>query len=47
MVKLSDMKGQEVLDVQEGNGEIKFILKNGRKYLLKVQDDKFVFDSID
>lgn len=39
------MKGQELVDVQEESSEVKFTFKNGKKYSLKVQDEKFVFSS--
>lgn len=38
------MKGQELVDVQEGS-ELKFTFKTGKKYSLKVQDGKFIFSS--
>jgi hypothetical protein len=45
LAKLSDMKGQELVDVQEEGGELRLTFKNGKKYSLKVQDGKFVFSS--
>jgi hypothetical protein len=45
LAKLSDMKGQELVDVQEEGGELRFTFKNGRNYSLKVQDGKFIFSS--
>jgi hypothetical protein len=45
VAKLSDMKGQELVDVQEEGSELKFTFKTGKKYSLKVQDGKFIFSS--
>jgi len=45
LAKLSDMKGQEIVDVQEEGGELRFTFKNGKNYSLKVQDGKFIFSS--
>jgi hypothetical protein len=45
LAKLSDMKGQELVDVQEEGGELRFTFKNGKNYSLKVQDGKFIFSS--
>ena len=39
------MKGQELVDVQEEGGDLRFTFKNGKKYSLKVQDGKFIFSS--
>jgi hypothetical protein len=39
------MKGQELVDVQEESGELRFTFKNGKNYSLKVQDGKFIFSS--
>jgi hypothetical protein len=45
MAKLSDMKGQELIDIKEENSEIKFIFKNGKKYSLRVEEGKFLFSA--
>jgi hypothetical protein len=45
LTNLSDMKGQELVDVQEEGGELRFTFKNGKKYSLKVQGEKFIFSS--
>lgn len=47
MAKLSDMKGQELVDIKEEKSKIEFIFKDGRKYLLSVQEGKFVFSTGD
>jgi hypothetical protein len=39
------MKGQELVDVQEEGGDLRFTFKSGKKYSLKVQDGKFIFSS--
>ena len=39
------MKGQELVDVQEEGGELRFTFKNGKNYSLNVQDGKFIFSS--
>jgi hypothetical protein len=43
MAELSEMKGQELVDIKEENNEIRFFFKNGKKYSLRVQEGKFVF----
>jgi hypothetical protein len=43
MAKLSDMKGQELVDIKEEKSKIEFIFKGGKKYSLRVQEGKFVF----
>ena len=43
MVKIEEMKGQELLDVQEGENEIRLIYKENR-YIIKTVNGKFVFD---
>jgi hypothetical protein len=47
MAKLSDMKGQELVDIKEEKSKIEFIFKDGKKYSLGVQEGKFVFSSWD
>jgi hypothetical protein len=43
MAELSEMKGQELVDIKEENNEIRFIFKNRKIYSLRVQEGKFVF----
>jgi hypothetical protein len=45
MAELVEMKGQELIDVQEGGNEISLTFKNGKRYSLMVQDGKFIFTS--
>ena len=47
MAKLSDMKGQELIDIKEGENKIDFIFKDGKKYSLRVHEGKFVFSTED
>ena len=47
MVELAEMKGQELVDVQEGGNEISLTFKNGKKYSLKVQEGRFIFNTKD
>ena len=46
MAKLSDMKGQELVDIKEEKSKIEFIFKDGKKYSLRVQEGKFVFSTV-
>ena len=46
MVKFDGIKGQELLDVEEKNGEITLIFKDNRYLFVKVQDGKLVVDSV-
>ena len=43
MTEMSEMKGQELVDIKEENNEIRFIFKNKKIYSLRVQEGKFVF----
>ncbi|HYY67360.1 MAG TPA: hypothetical protein VE572_03325 [Nitrososphaeraceae archaeon] len=47
MAKLSDMKGQELIDIKEEENKIEFIFKDGKKYSLRVHEGKFVFSTED
>lgn len=47
MAELAEMKGQELVDVQEGGNEIRLTFKNGKKYSLKVQEGRFIFNTKD
>lgn len=44
MIKLTEMKGKELIDVKENNNnnnnEIELIFKEG-KYIIRIIDDKF------
>jgi hypothetical protein len=43
MTELSEMKGQELVDIKEENNEIRFIFKSNKVYSLRVHDGRFVF----
>jgi hypothetical protein len=43
MTELSEMKGQELVDIKEENNEIRLIFKSKKVYSLKVHEGKFVF----
>jgi hypothetical protein len=43
MTELSEMKGQELVDIKEENNEIRFIFKNKKICSLSVQEGKFIF----
>jgi hypothetical protein len=45
MTELSEMKGQELVDIKEDNNEIRFIFKSKKVYSLKVHEGKFVFST--
>ncbi|HEY3525288.1 MAG TPA: hypothetical protein VGK47_03755 [Nitrososphaeraceae archaeon] len=47
MAELAEMKGQELVDIQEGGNEIGLTFKNGKKYSLKVQEGRFIFNTKD
>jgi hypothetical protein len=47
MAELAEMKGQELIDVQEGGNEISLTFKNGKRYSLKVEKGRFIFNSKD
>jgi hypothetical protein len=44
MAKLSDMKGQELVDVKEQNDELILIFKNNT-YVLRLKEGKLAFES--
>jgi hypothetical protein len=46
MAKFDGIKGQELLDVEEGREEITLIFKDNRFLFVKVQDGKLVCDSV-
>jgi hypothetical protein len=45
MTELSEMKGQELVDIKEENNEIRLIFKSKKVYSLKVHEGKFVFST--
>jgi hypothetical protein len=47
MAELAEMKGQELVDVQEGGNEISLTFKNGKRYSLMVREGRFIFTSKD
>jgi hypothetical protein len=46
MAKFDGIKGQELLDVEEGNEEITLIFKDNRFLFVKVQNGKLISDSV-
>ena len=45
MAELAEMKGQELVDVQEEANEISLTFKTGKKY--KVQEGRFILNTKD
>jgi|GEM_PF-1718654 hypothetical protein len=45
MTELSEMKGQELVDIKEENNEIRLIFKGKKVYSLKVHEGKLVFST--
>ncbi len=43
MTELTEMKGQELVDVKEVNNELEFIFKNNT-YVLKIVNENFVLE---
>ncbi len=43
MTEFTEMKGQELVDIKEGNNELEFIFKNNI-YVLKIVDENFVLE---
>jgi hypothetical protein len=43
MTELSEMKGEELVDIKEDNNEIRFIFKSKKVYSIRVHEGKFVF----
>lgn len=43
MTELTEMKGQELVDVKEGNNQLEFVFKNNT-YLLKIVNEDFVLE---
>lgn len=46
MVKYDGIKGQELLDVEEGNNEVTLIFKDNRFLFVKLENGKIVCDSV-
>ena len=46
MAKFDGVKGQELLDVEEGKGELTLIFKDNRYLFVKVQNGQLVIDSV-
>jgi hypothetical protein len=46
MGKFDGIKGQELLDVEENNGELTLIFKDNRYLFVKVVDGKLTCDSV-
>lgn len=46
MAKFDGVKGQELLDVEEGKGELTLIFKDNRYLFVKVQNGQLVTDSV-
>ena len=47
MVEITEMKGQELADIEEEGNELRLTFRNGKRYLLRAQEGRFVFDSYD
>lgn len=43
MTELTEMKGQELVDIKEVNNELEFIFKNNT-YVLKIVNENFVLE---
>ena len=46
MAKYDGIKGQEILELQEGENELTLILRDNRYLFIKVVDGKLVTDSV-
>lgn len=46
MAKFDGIKGQELLDVEEGNNELTLIFKDNRYLFIKVENGKLTCDSV-
>jgi hypothetical protein len=46
MAKYDGIKGQELLDVEEGNNEVTLIFKDNRFLFVKLENGKIVCDSV-
>lgn len=46
MAKYDGIKGQELLDIEEGNNEVTLIFKDNRFLFVKLENGKIVCDSV-
>jgi hypothetical protein len=46
MTKYDGIKGQELLDVEEGDNELTLIFKDNRYLFIKVENGKIISDSV-
>ncbi|MFZ0512027.1 MAG: hypothetical protein WAM14_10505 [Candidatus Nitrosopolaris sp.] len=46
MAKFDGIKGQELLDVEVGDNEITFIFKDNRFLFVKIENGRFVCESV-
>jgi len=46
MAKFDGIKGQELLDVEEGDNELTLIFKDNRYLFIKMENGKIVCDSV-
>jgi len=46
LAKYDGIKGQEILELQEGENELTLILRDNRYLFIKVVDGKLVTDSV-
>jgi hypothetical protein len=46
MAKYDGIKGQEILEIQEGENELTLILRDNRYLFIKVVEGKLVSDSV-
>jgi hypothetical protein len=46
MVKFDGIKGQELLDVEEGVNELTLIFKDNRYLFIKMEEGKIICDSV-
>ncbi|HZY46840.1 MAG TPA: hypothetical protein VFE96_03485 [Candidatus Bathyarchaeia archaeon] len=46
MAKYDGIKGQEILEIQEGENELTLILRDNRYLFIKVVDGKLATDSV-
>ncbi len=46
MAKFDGIKGQELLDVEEGNNELTLIFKDNRYLFIKMENGKIISDSV-
>ena len=46
MAKYDGIKGQDILEIQEGENELTLILRDNRYLFIKVVDGKLITDSV-